>query len=78
MEQLNSHAYPAIYFKKVESSSKPERLDELDFPSLVDYDFKLGDNFSEIIYEEQVSGMTLLLQIFEPSDFITFYSLCTG
>jgi len=38
VEKLCSHVYPAVYLKKIESDEVPERLESLDYPSIVDYD----------------------------------------
>jgi len=41
-----------VYLKKIESDELPDRLESLDYPSIVDYDFKFGDNFSTMLNKE--------------------------
>lgn len=55
VEQLCNHFYPAIYLKKVESDKAPESLESMDYPSIADYDFKFGDNFTTMINKKTVS-----------------------
>ena len=55
IQKLCAHIYPAIYLKKIESDQPPEKLELLDYPSIVDYDFKFGDNFSTMVNKDEVS-----------------------
>ena len=55
IQKLCAHIYPAIYLKKIERDQPPEKLELLDYPSIVDYDFKFGDNFSTMVNKDEVS-----------------------
>ena len=56
IEKLCAHIYPAIYLKKIESDQLPDKFESLDYPSIVDYDLKFGDNFSTMVNKDSVSG----------------------
>lgn len=45
VEPLCNHFYPTIYLKKIELSQAPTNIEDLEYPSLVDYDLKFGDDF---------------------------------
>lgn len=50
---MSEHFYPSIYLKKVELQDVPERFEDLEYPSIVDYDLKFGDNFSYQLYNRR-------------------------
>ena len=41
--------------KKIEIDQLPDKLESLDYPSIVDYDLKFGDNFSTMVNKDSVS-----------------------
>lgn len=44
IESLTPHFYPQVYLKKMSKTEKPDQLNSLDFPTLVDYDIAFGED----------------------------------
>ena len=51
IESLTQHNYPSIYLKKIEKD-EAANPSQLDYPSIVDFDLKFGDNFSTLVGED--------------------------
>ena len=46
VEGLSPHSYPTVYLKHVERVEPMMDLEELDYPSMEDYETKLFDNYA--------------------------------
>merc|ERR1711862_793948 len=55
VEPLSEHIYPAFYLKKIELQDVPSNFENLDYPSIVDYDLKFGYNFSYQLYNDKAT-----------------------
>ena len=58
IESLTPHNYPSIYLKKIEKD-EAANPSQLDYPSIVDFDLKFGDNFSTLVGEDTVEYTVL-------------------
>ena len=56
VEPLSEHCYPSLYLRKLELEDIPTDFETLSYPTLVDYDFKFGDNFSYQLYNDKVKN----------------------
>merc|ERR1712151_108643 len=55
MGPLSENIYPSIYLKKIELQGVPDKFESLEYPSIVDYDLKFGDNFSYQLYNNRAT-----------------------
>lgn len=59
VEQLSQHIYPGVFLKKIETDTEPARLEDLDYPSLDDYDLEFGSDIFGALNESTVSACGL-------------------
>jgi hypothetical protein len=55
VQPLSDNIYPSLYLRKIELQDVPERFEDLEYPNIVDYDLKFGDNFSHQLYNDKAT-----------------------